>query len=185
MTAAYVGTQRAGRDQPGGNPMTPFYGKYRGTVENNLDPQEMGRVQVSVPAVLGKGKCSWAMPCAPFAGPGVGLFVVPPNKANVWVEFEAGDPDYPIWSGGFWGRGEAPASPAVALTKVFKTKHITLTLDDTPKTGGFSLEVSPPIASVPIKLVCNSSGIELSQGSASIKLDAVTVSINDGALEVT
>jgi hypothetical protein len=165
--------------------MTPFYGKYRGIVENNVDPLEMGRVQVSVPAVLGEGRLSWAMPCAPFAGPGVGLFVVPPEGANVWVEFEAGDPDYPIWCGGFWGEREAPASPALALTKVLKTEHITLMLDDTPGSGGFTLEVRSPLASVPIKLVCNSAGIELSQGSASIKLDAVTVSINDGALEVT
>ena len=83
--------------------MTQFFGKYRGKVENNIDPMMLGRVQVSVPAVLGSGQLSWAMPCAPFAGPGVGLFTVPPVGANVWVEFEAGDPDYPIWSGCFWG----------------------------------------------------------------------------------
>lgn len=77
-----------------------FFGKYRGKVENNIDPMMMGRVQVSVPAVLGDGGLSWAMPCAPYAGSGVGFFAIPPTGANVWVEFEGGDPDYPIWSGG-------------------------------------------------------------------------------------
>ena len=69
---------REGRrlDRPGGDPVTPqgprFYGKYRGKVENNVDVLFMGRVQVSVPAVLGDGRLSWAMPCAPCAGPGAG-----------------------------------------------------------------------------------------------------------------
>jgi hypothetical protein len=61
-----------------------FFGKYRGSVANNIDPQMMGRIQVSVPAVLGEGSLSWAMPCAPYAGPGVGFFAIPPNGARVW-----------------------------------------------------------------------------------------------------
>lgn len=73
-----------------------FFGKYRGKVESNLDAFQQGRVQVSCPAVLGDGSLSWAMPCAPYAGSGVGFFAVPPNGANVWVEFEGGDPDYQI-----------------------------------------------------------------------------------------
>jgi uncharacterized protein involved in type VI secretion and phage assembly len=83
----------------------PYYGKYRGKVENNIDPMQMGRVQVSVPAVLGESTLGWAMPCSPFAGSGVGFFAVPPTGANVWVEFEGGDPDFPIVAGGFWGTG--------------------------------------------------------------------------------
>ena len=74
----------------------------------------LGRVQVSVPAVLGDGRLSWAMPCVPYAGSQVGFFAIPPVGANVWVEFEGGDPDYPIWSGCFWGTGEVPATPAMA-----------------------------------------------------------------------
>ena len=111
--------------------MSQFFGKYRGKVVGNLDPMSLGRVQVSVPAVLGEGRSSWAMPCAPYAGPGVGLFAIPPTDANVWVEFEAGDPDYPIWCGCFWGSGDAPASPATPDVKVLKTGTATLKLDDT------------------------------------------------------
>ena len=161
-----------------------FFGKYRGTVQNNVDPQQMGRIQVSVPAVLGEGTLSWAMPCVPYAGPGVGFFAIPPNGANIWVEFEGGDPDYPIWSGCFWGLGEAPVMPALALTKVLQTDAITLKLDDTPGAGGFTLEIRPPAVAVPARLVCDVSGVELTHGAASIKLTPASVSINNGALEV-
>lgn len=164
--------------------MNRYFGKYRGKVENNLDPEQRGRVQVSVPAVLGDGRLSWAMPSVPFAGPGVGWFAVPPTGANVWVEFEGGDPDYPIWAGCFWGIGEAPAAPAIPQMKVFKTDGITLTLSDLPGAGGFTLEVNPPVVPMPLKLVFNASGIEMSGGAASVKLTPASVSINNGALEV-
>ncbi len=163
---------------------TQFFGKYRGKVENNVDPQQVGRIQVSVSAVLGEGSLSWAMPCVPYAGSGVGFFAVPPNGANVWVEFEGGDPDYPIWSGCFWGEGEAPVTPALASTKVLQTDTISLRLDDTPGAGGFTLEINPPAVAVAVKLVCNANGVELSHGAAKIKLTPASVSINDGALEV-
>ena len=69
---------------------------------------QRGRVQVAVPAVLGSGRLSWAEACVPYAGDQVGLFAVPPVGANVWVEFEAGDPDHPILAGCFWGAGSGP-----------------------------------------------------------------------------
>jgi hypothetical protein len=164
--------------------MPQFFGKYRGKVENNLDPMQLGRLQVSVPAVLGEGRLSWAMPCVPFAGSGVGFFMIPPVGANVWVEFEAGNPDYPIWSGCFWGVGEVPAMPAVAQMKVIKTDTITLTLSDLPGIGGVKLEVNPPAVATPLKLVFDVSGIEISNGAASVKLTPASVSVNNGALEV-
>jgi hypothetical protein len=114
----------------------------------------------------------------------VGLFTIPPNGANVWVEFEGGDPDYPIWSGCFWGLGEVPALPALAEMKVLKTDSITMTLSDLPGIGGFTLEVNPPAVPIPVKLVCDASGVELTHGAASIKLTPASVSINNGALEV-
>ncbi|MDP9342035.1 MAG: phage baseplate assembly protein V [Actinomycetota bacterium] len=164
--------------------MTQFYGKYRGKVANNVDPMQLGRVQVSVPAVLGDGQMSWAMPCVPFAGSGVGLFLVPPVGANVWVEFEGGDTNYPIWSGCFWGIGEVPASPALAQMKVLKTDAMTVTLSDLPGAGGLTIEVNPPAVATPLKIALSSSGIELSNGAAKVSLTPASVSINDGALEV-
>jgi len=164
--------------------VSDHFGKYRGKVENNIDPMQMGRVQVSVPAVLGDGTLSWALPSSPYAGPGVGFFAIPPIGANIWVEFEGGNSDYPIWSGCFWGVGEVPALPALAEMKVFKTDGITLTLSDLPGVGGFTLEVGPPVVPMPLKLVFNASGIELTNSAASVKLSPVSVSVNNGALEV-
>lgn len=160
--------------------MTKFFGKYRGKVENNVDPMQLGRVQVSVPAVLGDGSMSWAMPCVPYAGPGVGFFAIPPVDANVWVEFEGGDPDYPIWSGCFWGVGEVPALPAIAEMKVLKTDVGTITLNDLPGVGGITIETTTGM-----KIVISALGIEIDNGQGgSIKLTGPRVSVNEGALEV-
>jgi hypothetical protein len=164
--------------------VSKFFGKYRGTVANNVDPLQLGRVQVSCPAVFGSGQMSWALPASPFAGSGVGLFLVPSTGANVWVEFEGGDPDSPIWSGCFWGVGDVPAFPAVAQQKVLKTDSVTITISDLPGAGGLTIEVGPPAVALPLKLAFTSSGIEISNGAASIKLDPATVNINDGALQV-
>lgn len=164
--------------------MSRFFGKYRGKVENNIDPLLLGRIQVSVPVVIGDARLAWATPCVPYAGPGVGLFTIPPNGAHVWVEFEGGDPDYPIWSGCFWGVGEVPATPAIPQMKVFKTDGVTMILSDVPGAGGLTIEVNPPAVATPLKLVFNAAGIEISNSAASVKLTPASVSINNGALEV-
>lgn len=164
--------------------MTPYYGKYRGTVAANVDPNGQGRVQISCPAVLGSGRLSWAMPCVPYAGKNVGEFAVPPVGANVWIEFEGGDIDYPIVAGCFWGQNEAPAKPGLAATKIWQTDCVMLKLDDTPGKGGLTIEVKPPAVSAPLTLKFSSQGIELANGAAKIKLTPASVSINDGALEV-
>jgi hypothetical protein len=164
--------------------MGTFYGKYRGKVENNDDPTHRGRVQVSVPAVLGGGRLSWAEACAPYAGAGVGFYAVPPVGAQVWVEFEGGDPDYPILAGALWCDDEAP-SPGLPEVKMWKTDAITITLNDQSGSGGFTIEVGSPAVNVPMKLSMTSAGVELSVGSSSVKLTSASVSINDGALEVT
>ena len=75
----------------GGDPVRrQFFGKYRGRVEKNVDPERLGRLQLSVPVVLQDVSTGWALPCVPYAGPGVGLFAIPPVGASVWVEFEGG-----------------------------------------------------------------------------------------------
>ncbi len=67
-----------------------YFGKYRGTVEDNNDTTGRGRLQVSVPSLLGNNKV-WAMPCVPYAGDQVGFFCLPEQQTGVWVEFEGGD----------------------------------------------------------------------------------------------
>jgi hypothetical protein len=156
-----------------------FFGKYRGKVTDNMDPLMQGRIRAKVPAVFGEEETGWALPCSPYAGSGVGFFFVPPVDSNVWIEFEGGDGDYPIWTGGFWGVGETPAVPGLASTKIIKTDTATIKLDDLPGAGGITIETTTGL-----KIVMNVTGIELSNGAASVKLTPASVSVNNGALEV-
>jgi uncharacterized protein involved in type VI secretion and phage assembly len=159
--------------------MTLFFGKYRGKVADNVDPNRCGRIQATVPAALGDAVV-WAMPCAPFAGPGVGFFAIPPVGANVWVEFEAGDPEYPIWSGGFWDPEDFPATITVPQMKVLKTDTATVTLDDTSGGGGITIEMSDGK-----KITLSADSIEIDDGAgATVTLQGPKVAINDSALEV-
>ena len=90
--------------------MERHYGKYRARVLNNVDPMAKGRIQVDVPEVSGPLPSSWAKPCVPLAGLQTGLYAPPPVNSGVWVEFEQGEIDRPIWVGCFWGHaGEVPA----------------------------------------------------------------------------
>jgi uncharacterized protein involved in type VI secretion and phage assembly len=157
-----------------------FYGKYRGVVSDNRDPQGLGRIKATVPDVLGSNDSGWALPCTPYAGNGVGLFLLPPTNASVWMEFEHGDPDYPVWTGCFWASGEVPASPAQPETKVLKTDAGSITLDDTAGAGGITVKSASGM-----KIAITGSGIEIDDGQGgTIKLQGTKVSINDSALEV-
>jgi uncharacterized protein involved in type VI secretion and phage assembly len=162
-----------------------FYGKYRGIVTDNQDPLMMGRVRARVPDVMGDQESGWAMPCAPFGGSNTGFFALPPSGAGVWIEFEHGDLEYPIWSGCWWG--SAAEMPPVLLAPPYKKLMIvtegghSILLDDTPGVGGVTLETSTGQ-----KIVLNATGIEIDNGQgSSIKLTGPQVSINNGALEVT
>jgi len=166
---------------------TRFYGKYRGTVVNNLDPMQLGRIQVMVPDVSTVMLSSWAMPCAPVAGLQTGVFTVPPVGAGVWVEFEQGDPDYPIWVGCFWGTAaEVPTlarsvPPALFGITMQTTLQNGIVLSDLPgPTGGIMLK-----SATGAMLIVNDTGIYIQNGKgASIVMVGPSVTINNGALTV-
>ena len=117
-----------------------FYGKHRGVVKDNSDPDGRARLQVEVPEVRGAGVLDWALPAAPFAGDGVGFFAMPPVGANVWVEYEAGNLRYPIWSGCFWERGQIDSADAVPEVVFLKTASATIRIDDSA--GEIKIEIS-------------------------------------------
>lgn len=158
----------------------PFYGKYRGIVTDNQDLKMLGRVRAKVPDVLGDKESGWALPSVPYAGRNVGFFLIPPVNALVWIEFEHGDPDYPIWTGCFWAQGEVPVTPAVPDKKVLKTDVGTITLNDQPAVGGVTIETTGGL-----KIVMDTQGIEISNRTRKIKVTTASISLNDGALEVT
>lgn len=126
-----------------------YFGKYRGTVVNILDPERRARLQAVVPDVLGTEPSTWAMPAAPFAGPGAGFVALPPPGAGVWIEFEQGNPDYPIWTGCWWGSGaELPAvvqavQPAIGQIALVTSGRQSLLISDVPgPTGGIALRTA-------------------------------------------
>ncbi len=166
-----------------------FYGKYRGVVTDINDPRMIGRVRATVPDVMGDKESGWAMPSVPFGGDGMGFFALPKKGAGVWIEFEQGDLEHPIWSGCWFGsKAEVPPvlltdPPDSPFKKVLlKTEGgQSILLDDTPGEGGITLETSDGQ-----KIVVSATGIEIDNGQgASIKLTGPQVSVNGGALEVT
>ncbi|MBN3947603.1 MAG: baseplate assembly protein [Nostoc sp. NMS7] len=183
---------------------SPFYGKYRGVVCDNNDPWKIGRVQAKVEEIFGNKPSGWALPCVPYAGKGVGLFLMPPEGALVWIEFENGDPDYPIWTGCFWADEKVPdivpATPYDPDTKVLKTDIGKIEIKDK---GKQSITIEAIINKKTIHIVMDASGIEIRNAdgafvklngsvieidngkSATVKLNGNTVSINGFDLEVT
>ena len=168
--------------------MGSFFGKYRGTVIDNVDPLQTGRIMVQVPDVSNVLPSTWAMPCVPFAGPQSGSFAVPPIGASVWVEFEQGNSDYPIWSGCFWGAAaEVPAlalaaPPGVQAIVLQSVGQNTLMISDVPgPTGGILLK-----STTGAMIAINDTGITISNGQgATITLTGPSVTVNLGALVVT
>lgn len=166
---------------------TRFYGKYRGIVVNNVDPMQIGRLQVSVPDVNTAIPGTWAMPCMPITGVQSGAYLVPQIGAGVWVEFEQGNPDYPIWVGGFYG--SAAEVPALALAGIPASPNIllqtggqnTLVVSDLPgPTGGIMLK-----STTGASIIVNDTGIYIQNGKgASIIMTGPTVTINQGALVI-
>lgn len=166
---------------------TKFYGKYRGTVVQNIDPLQTGRIQVIVPDVSSLLPSTWAMPCVPIAGKQMGTYMVPQIGAGVWVEFEQGNPDYPIWVGGFWGSAAEvpvlalaglPASPNIVLQT---TGQNAIVISDLPgPTGGIMLK-----STTGATIIVNDIGITIQNGKgASIVMTGPAVTINNGALAV-
>jgi len=163
------------------------FGKYRGIVVDNIDPMQIGRLMVQVPDVSNVIPSTWAMPCVPFAGIQAGMFAVPAIGSGVWVEFEQGNTDYPVWTGCFWGSAAEP--PALALATppglqsivIQSTGQNTLMISDTPgPTGGILLKTTAGAM-----IAINDVGITISNGQgATIVMTGPSITVNGGALEI-
>lgn len=186
--------------------MTEVYrsAKYRSQVKSNEDEDRIGRVKVEITALK---ITTWAMPNVPYAGEGVGLYLIPPVGSWVWVEFENGNPETPIWTGCFWEKqGDLPKAATSPAVKMLETNKGRITINDL--SGEIAVERINTKPQKTIKIVMNDEKIELTFGTDSVTLDSTQilikkdgskielmaskitvisskVSINNGNLEVT
>ena len=153
-----------------------FFGKYRGTV-TQVDESTL-RLKAKVPAVFPDGsETGWCRPCVPYAGDGVGIAFLPEEKAGVWIEFEGGDVSFPIWSGCYWRDDEIPSDATPTVKAIITAGGNKLILDD----DATSITVSDSNDNT---VTLDSSGITNDSSAASVVVGN-TVSINDGAMEVS
>ncbi len=175
----------------------PYWGKYRGTVFNNIDPKSEGRVQVMVPDISIKPLINWAILATPIGGIQSGMFAVPPIGSGVWVEFEAGELSRPICTGCFWGsQAEVPKlglgvhKPFVdSLTMQTKTQS-GITISDLPAgdTGGIQIQTASgsriSVTQGQVKIQ-NGAGSSIKMIGPLIEIDASVIKFNGSALVIT
>ena len=158
-----------------------FYGKYRGVVTEIEDPESMGRIRANVPEVLADVASPWALPCAPYAGDGMGSYHIPPVGAGVWIEFEAGDPARPIWTGCWWGKDQLPenengdqTAPSIKIIRTESGMMVTMNDDNQ------ELSVSDENGSNILKIEANSGKITI-KGATKAIVEAPAIELVENA----
>ncbi len=171
-----------------GDGIRKFHGRYRGTVESNVDPKKLGRLLVTVPDVLGGESCIWAEPATPLVGSNMGISCVPDNDTGVWVEFQQGDPNYAVWTGGWRGdtadvpaaaSDAAPANPPIIMQTRTQNQLI---ISSSPGEG---ITLQTGAGSQGPQIVITSTSIKLSTGQgATVELTGKAVNINGTSLTI-
>ena len=164
-----------------GGQSSHYWGKYRGKVSNVDDPLKIGRIKALVPSVLGEEESGWALPSLPFAGPTMGMYAIPPVDAGVWIEFEAGDPSLPVWTGCFWSSGQLPkdesGTEATPPLKIIQSeKGLLVALNDDSQT----ISISDANGKNLLKIEAQDGKITL-QAQTKVVVEAPRIEIVDGA----
>lgn len=155
-----------------------YYGKYRGIVTDNTDPDKLGRIKARVPSVMGETEVGWALPAFPFAGDGHGHVMLPEIDSAVWIEFEAGNLDSPIWSGGFFLASQAlPEPQGVGVRVIVSKNHHRVVLDDESDEITVTHDSGPEIK-------MSATEISLTIGGSKIVMGLAAITINDGVLKI-
>jgi len=156
---------------------TSYFGKYKGTVTDVDDPKKQCRIRAKVPTVLGEQECGWALPVAPFAGDGHGLVLLPEIGSFVWIEFEAGQLNSPIWSGGWWDEGQRPDPQAHGKRVLVSKNGHKMMLDDDGD------EVTLVHASGP-EIKMSATQVVITCGACELKITNKEISLNNGLIKV-
>jgi hypothetical protein len=156
-----------------------FFGKYRGQVTDNNDPDNLGRIKAKVPHVLGDEETGWALPAFIYGGASEqGLFALPDRNAGVWIEFEGGDLSYPVWTGTWYPSNAIPESAGPGK-KVFKTKSGHKIVLDDGDDGSGRLEITDSNANT---ITMDADTIKIAAGNATtIVIDAPQIQLIDRA----
>jgi len=170
--------------QQAGQPQREYFGKYRGQVVDNTDPLKKGRLQITVPQVLSATPV-WAEPCVPYAGNQLGFFAMPEIGGGVWIEFEAGDPSYPIWTGCFWADGDIPNEDAGPEIKFFRTNKATIRIDDANGEILIENDSGHSITMTTSEITIKASSVnQKASGGKTTELSSASFKVNSGNLEV-
>ena len=99
------------------------FGLFRGVVTNVDDPEGLGRIKATVHELLGEAsETDWASPCVPLAGGGSGWLMLPKTNDPVWIAFEAGDINRPVWLGLWFNKTDTPPAGADPDVRVLESK---------------------------------------------------------------
>jgi uncharacterized protein involved in type VI secretion and phage assembly len=158
-----------------------LFGKYRGIVVDVEDPKDRGRIRARVPEVLGHVESGWANPAAPYAGPGVGVWTIPPVGAGVWIEFEAGDVSRPIWTGCWWAEDDRPSNhertKAVPPLKIIRSEQgLMVSMDDRGEVISLSDEQGSNIVTIEVRR-----GQVTVKGAAKVVVEAPQIELVENA----
>jgi hypothetical protein len=154
-----------------------YYGKYRGIVSDVADPENRCRIRATVPAVLGEHPCGWAMPSLPWAGNGHGMVMLPAVGSGVWIEFEAGRLNNPIWSGAWWAKAQRPEPQGEGVRVIVSEQGHRIVLDDDANELTITHGGGPAITLTATEIVLSCGGCELRIGQKDISLNAGLVKV--------
>jgi len=154
-----------------------YFGKYRGIVTNVDDPANQCRIQATVASVLGEVTSGWALPAAPFAGDQHGVVMLPKVGSGVWIEFEAGQLDHPIWSGAWWAAGQRPDPQGPGVRVIVSEHGHKVILDDEADELKLVHAGGPEITMTGTEIV-------IKCGACEIKVSNQSISLNNGMIKV-
>lgn len=154
-----------------------YYGKYRGLVSDVSDPENRCRIKATLPGLLDGEECGWAMPVLPFAGDGHGMVMLPAIGSGVWIEFEAGNLDLPLWSGCWFADGQRPDPQGEKVRVIVSENGHRIVLDD--ENGEVKIAHSGGA-----EIVLSGDGIALSFQACKLEISGSDISLNNGLIKV-